>query len=47
VGSVGVAALIAGTVLYLTAPVARPVIEHARLEVDRSAGLQVSFAARF
>jgi hypothetical protein len=47
VGSVGAAALIAGAVLYVTAPAARPVIEHARLDVDRSAGLQVSFAARF
>jgi hypothetical protein len=47
VGSVGVAALIAGTVLYATAPAARPVLEHARLDVDRRAGVRVRFVARF
>jgi hypothetical protein len=47
VGSVGVAALITGTVLYLTAPAARPVIEHARLDVDRSSGVRIGFEGRF
>jgi hypothetical protein len=47
VGGVGVAALITGTVLYLTAPAARTVIEHARLDVDRSSGVRIGFEGRF
>jgi hypothetical protein len=40
VGGVGVAALATGAILYLTAPRARPVVEHARLELgDRAAQL--------
>jgi hypothetical protein len=46
VGGVGVAALITGAVLYVTAPAARPVLEHAYLDVDgASAGL--GFRGRF
>jgi hypothetical protein len=47
VGGVGVAALIAGTVLYVTAPAARPVIEHARVEVHADSGVQIGFGGRF
>lgn len=47
VGGVGVAAMVAGAVLYVTAPAARPVLEHARLDVDVDGGLRVGVAARF
>jgi hypothetical protein len=47
VGGVGVAALVAGTVLYVTAPAARPVIEHARIEVHADSGVQIGFGGRF
>jgi hypothetical protein len=45
-GGVGLAALIAGTVLYVTAPAARSVIEHARVEVHDSS-VQIGFAGRY
>jgi hypothetical protein len=47
VGGVGIAALIAGTVLYVTTPAARPVIEHARVEVHEDASVQIGFGGRF
>ncbi|HEX3760049.1 MAG TPA: hypothetical protein VHW23_15140 [Kofleriaceae bacterium] len=47
VAGVGVAALITGAVLYVTAPAARSVIEHARVEVDGGSSVQVGFAGRF
>jgi serine/threonine-protein kinase len=46
VGGVGVAALVTGVVLYLTAPAAQPLVEHARLDVD-PAGVRVGYQARF
>jgi hypothetical protein len=46
-GGVGLAALIAGTVLYVTAPAARPVIEHARVEVHDDSSVQIGFGGRF
>jgi hypothetical protein len=46
VGGVGLAALIAGTVLYVTAPAARSVIEHARVEVHDDASVQIGFGGR-
>lgn len=46
-GGLGLAALIAGTVLYVTAPAARPVIEHARVEVGADASVQIGFAGRY
>lgn len=46
VGGVGLAALVAGAVVYVTAPAARPIVEHARLDVDRT-GVRVGVAARF
>ena len=47
VGGVGIAALIAGTVLYVTAPAARPAIEHARVEVHDDSSVQIGFGGRF
>ena len=46
-GGVGVAALITGAVLYVTAPAARPVIEHAHLEADKNTGVRLGFEAQF
>jgi hypothetical protein len=47
VGGVGLAAVIAGTVLYVTAPATRPVIEHARVEVHADSSVQIGFAGRY
>jgi hypothetical protein len=47
VGGVGLAALITSTVLYMTAPAARPVIEHAHLEVSEGSSVQIRFGGRF
>lgn len=47
VGGVGLAALITGTVLYVTAPAARPVIEHAHLEAGEGSSVQIRFGGRF
>ena len=47
VGGVGLVALVTGTVLYVTAPAARPLVEHARLDVDRGSGVRIGFTARF
>jgi hypothetical protein len=47
VGGVGLAALIAGTVLYVTAPAARSVIEHARVQVHEDSSVQIGFGGRF
>jgi hypothetical protein len=46
-GGVGLAALIAGTVLYVTAPAARSVVEHARVEVRADGSVQIGFAGRY
>jgi hypothetical protein len=46
VGSVGLAALIAGAALYVTAPAARSVLEHARVEVGDDARVQIGFGGR-
>ncbi len=46
VGGVGAAAIIAGGVLYLTAPSARATVEHARLELHGD-GLQLGYAGAF
>jgi hypothetical protein len=47
VGGVGLAALIAGTVLHVTAPATRPVIEHVRVEVHPDSSVQIGFAGRY
>jgi hypothetical protein len=47
VGGVGLTALIAGAVLYATAPAARRVVEHARLDVDRVSGVRISIGGWF
>ncbi len=47
VGGVGLAALITGAVLYVTAPAARPVVEHARVDVYENSRVQISFGGRF
>jgi hypothetical protein len=47
VGGVGLAALITGTVLYVTAPAARPIIEHARLDIYENSRVQIGFGGRF
>lgn len=47
VGGVGLAALIAGAVLYVTAPATRPVIEHAHLEADKNTGVRIGFEGQF
>lgn len=47
VGGVGLAALLAGTVLYVTAPATRPIIEHARLDVDENSRVRIGFEGRF
>jgi serine/threonine-protein kinase len=47
VGGIGLAALITGAVLYVTAPAARPIIEHARVEVSENARVQIGFGGRF
>jgi hypothetical protein len=46
-GGAGLAALIVGTVLYVTAPAARPVIEHARVEVRPDASVLIGIAGRY
>jgi serine/threonine-protein kinase len=46
IGGVGIAAVAAGAVLYLTAPAARQVIEHARVDVSPSGGV-VGITASF
>lgn len=46
-GGVGLAAVVAGTVLYVAAPAARPVVEHARVEVRGDASVQIGYAGRF
>ncbi len=49
--SVGVAALVTGAVLYVTAPSARPVLEHARLSIEPAADgrstVRLGFATSF
>ncbi len=51
VGGVGVAAIITGAVLYVTAPEARQVLEHARLSIeptgDGRSTVRLGFATRF
>ena len=47
VGGVGLAALIAGTVLYVTAPAARGVIEHAQVDIHDNSRVQIGFGGRF
>ena len=47
VGGIGLAALSVGTVLYVTAPAARPVIEHARLDVHENSRVQIGFGGSF
>lgn len=47
VGGVGLAALVAGAVLYATAPAARSVIEHARLDVNKDSGVRIGVGGRF
>lgn len=46
-GGVGLAAVIAGTVLYVTAPAARSVVEHARVEVHDDASVLIGFGGRY
>ena len=47
VGGVGLAALVAGTVIYVTAPAARSIVEHAYLDVGRGSSAQLGFAGQF
>ena len=47
VGGVGLAALVAGTVIYLTAPAGRPVVEHAYLHVDGDRAVRIGFHGQF
>jgi serine/threonine-protein kinase len=47
VGGAGLAVLITGTVLYVTAPAVRPAVEHAFLEVDKDSGVRIGFGGRF
>jgi len=46
IGGIGIAAVAAGAVLYFTAPAARQVVEHARLDVGPSGGV-LGFASSF
>lgn len=47
VGGIGLAALAAGALLYATAPAARPVVEHARLDVDNDSTVRIGVGGRF
>jgi hypothetical protein len=46
-GGLGLAAMIAGTVLYVTAPAARSVLEHARVEVHPDSSVLIGFGGRY
>lgn len=47
VGGVGLTALLAGTVLYVTAPAARRIVEHARVDIGGDAIVRIGVGGRF